>query len=317
MVWPSVAYAQDSPEVEAMIERGIELRRQGADEQALAVFLQAEAKEPRSVRIMLHVATAAQAASKWVMAAAYLKKVSRYSNDPYYRRYRDAIAQVERAIAQRVGSFQALGEPEGATVTMDGREIGKLPMSTPVEMEAGTYTVEISLDGYYPFTRSITIGGGSLSREVIRLNELPEEEKLALARGQQPPREWYESSWLTWTLAGVGVLGAAAAGTAYVLREDEVDEWNSINCLNVDELNQRRDQVCANRRGDIRTLDSIMVAGGATAIAFGGLAVAQWLATGSSSSSGPADAAKRREPAKRASVQCAPGLGSVVCQGSF
>lgn len=317
-VGANVAQAAESAEVEALLERGIELRRQGSDEEALSVFLQAETKAPRSVRAMLHVATAAQAAGKWVMAAAYLKKVSRYGNDPYYRRYRDSIAQVERAIAQRVGEFIAVGGPDGAKVVLDGRPIGTLPMASGVAMEAGTYTVEITLDGFYPLTRSVGISGGSLAREVVRLVELPEEEKRALARGAfGPPPEWYESSWLTWTLAGVGVLGGAASGVAYVLREEEAKEWNDPElCLNPSNggLATRR-EVCGGVRSDIRTLDAVMVAGGATAVAFGGMALAQWLAT--SPSSDLEDSAKKKNAKSLASLSCAPGVASFMCQGSF
>lgn len=313
----TVAQAAESPAVEALLERGIELRRQGSDSEALKLFRQAEAKAPRSVRAMLHVATAAQAAGKWVMASAYLKKVSRYSNDPYYRRYRDSIAQVERAIAQRVGDFQAIGGPDGAIVTLDGRRIGTLPMAGGVPMEAGTYTVEVSLDGYYPFTRSVVIAGGSLARESVRLNELPEEEKLALARALRPVPEWWESSWLTWTLAGVGVLGGAASGAAYVLREDEATEYNSVNCLppveGVAGYTNRRDE-CGSKREDIRTLDAVLIAGGTTAAVFGSMALVQWLATGRSAT--PEDGGKKPSPAS-ASIQCGPGLTSILCQGSF
>src|SRR5688500_17052968 len=80
---PCVAFAaEESPETEALLRRGIGLRRDGADEAALAVFLEAEAQSPNSVRVLLHVATAAQAASKWLMADEYLQKAAQHDDDP-------------------------------------------------------------------------------------------------------------------------------------------------------------------------------------------------------------------------------------------
>src|SRR5688572_1581701 len=85
----SLALAQqEKPETENLLRRGIQLRREGNDEAALAVFLEAEAQSPDSVRVLLHVATAAQAASKWLMADEYLKKAAAHDSDPYYQRYR-------------------------------------------------------------------------------------------------------------------------------------------------------------------------------------------------------------------------------------
>src|SRR5688572_9113939 len=137
------AFAQDKAETEALLRRGIQLRREGADEAALAIFLEAEAQSPDSVRVLLHVATAAQAAGKWLMADEYLRKAAQHESDPYYQRYRSEIEEVRAATAQRVGQFRAVGEPEGAEVTLNGEVVGSLPMDLPKSVEAGTYVLEV------------------------------------------------------------------------------------------------------------------------------------------------------------------------------
>src|ERR1043165_1608190 len=84
------AFAEDAV-VESLIQRGIQLRRERQGEQAINVFLDAERQEPRSVRVLLHILTAAQAAGRWLMADAYMQKVSALKDDPYYQRHEDAI----------------------------------------------------------------------------------------------------------------------------------------------------------------------------------------------------------------------------------
>jgi hypothetical protein len=164
---------QEKPETEALLRRGIQLRREGADEAALGVFLEAEAQSPDSVRVLLHVATAAQAASKWLMADEYLKKAAAHESDPYYQRYRAEIEEVRAATAQRVGQFRAVGEPEGAQVSLNGQVVGTLPMEAPKTVEAGTYVLEVTKPGFYRLRRPISVPGAVLTRETVSLNVRP------------------------------------------------------------------------------------------------------------------------------------------------
>ena len=74
-------FAAEDAVVEALIQRGIQLRRNNSDEEALAVFLEAEKQDPTSVRVLLHVVTAAQAAGKWLLADSYMRKVTALDSD--------------------------------------------------------------------------------------------------------------------------------------------------------------------------------------------------------------------------------------------
>jgi len=316
--------ADEPPAVEALIQRGIQLRRTGDDEAALAVFLQAESEAPTSVRVLLHVVTAAQAAGKWLMADEYMRRVSRDKEDAYYRRHRTAIEQVEAAIAQRVGQFQALGAPEGAEVKLNGEVIGTLPMVEPRSFETGTYVMEVTNAGYYNLRRPVSITGGVLTREAIELKQRPADAPLDLTasgrfQGQmaadEAPREWWQSSAITWTLAGVAVLGGAATGAALVVRERQADKWNDDEqCLDLGNPGVTREQACQSVRDDIDLAERVALVGGITAVAFGGAALAHWIVATPSSSERPS---ATRARSRRVGVACSPGLGSIVCQGAF
>jgi hypothetical protein len=316
----SIARAEESPEVEALLKRGIALRKEGKDEEALTVFLDAESQAPKSVRVLLHVATAAQAASKWLMADEYLKKAMSHGEDPYYLKYKDEIEEVRLATAQRVGHFRAIGEPDGAEVVLNGQVIGTLPMETPKTLEAGTYIMEVSKPGYFRLRRPISIGGGVLTRESVQLNErAPGSVDPTDPQAGVPaePKSYWASSAFTWTLAGVGAAAGVASGISFYLREQAVEHWNDDErCLSESNPEEPRSSVCADVRNDIDTAEQVGIVTGVIGIAFAGAALTHWIATSGDSEPGT-DTAKRGERRSEAHVQCSPGLMNLVCSGTF
>lgn len=318
--------ADESPAVEALIQRGIQLRRTGDDEAALAVFLQAEAEAPTSVRVLLHVVTAAQAAGKWLMAEEYMRRVNRDKEDAYYRRHRVSIEGVESAINQRVGQFQALGAPEGAEIRLNGEPFGKLPMAEPRSLETGTYVMEVISSGFYNLRRPITVTGGVLTREAVELRVRPADAPVDFTQGgvgrggagvDAPPQKWWQSSAITWTLGGVAILGAATATAGLLVRERQADKWNDDTaCLDRSSGTVTREDQCSGVRDDVELAEKVAIVGGITAVAFGGAAIAHWLAT-SPSSSPASGSSSKGAPVQAHRVSCSPGVGSLVCQGAF
>jgi hypothetical protein len=317
----SSARAEESAEVEAILKRGIQLRRDGQDEAALAVFQEAEAQAPSSVRVLLHVATAAQAASKWLLADEYLKKADSHNNDPYYIRYRAEIDEVRSTTAQRVGHFRAVGEPSGAEVILNGQVVGTLPMENPKTLEAGTYVLEVNKPGFYRLRRPISVPGGVLTRETVELNErtgnAPDPNDPG-ATPAEPPSFW-ASSGMTWTLAGVAAAAGVTSGVSFFLRERAAKHWNDDGrCLSpaANEVNSTRADLCGNVRNDVDIAEQVGIVSGVVGIAFAGAALTHWIAT-SGSSEPSSDSTARHERKNTGSVQCSPGLMTLVCNGSF
>lgn len=315
------AAGDESPEVEALLRKGIQLRREGQDEAALAVFLEAEAQAPNSVRVLLHVATAAQAASKWLMADEYLHKAMSHEDDPYFVRYKAEIEEVRAATSQRVGHFRALGEPDGAEVILNGQVVGTLPMETPKTLEAGTYVLEVNKPGYYRLRRPVAVPGGVLTRETVQLNERtgngPDPDPAGAASVPQEPKGWWASSWVTWTLGGVAVAAGATSGVSFYLRQREADHWNdNSRCLDANRATTPRSQICGVVRNHIDTAEQVGIITGVVGVAFAGAALTQWIASSGPSSSSVSEAAQRKERS-HGSVQCSPGVLSVMCGGSF
>jgi PEGA domain-containing protein/tetratricopeptide repeat protein len=319
------AAADASPGVEELIQRGIALRRAGDDAAALEVFHRAERKSPGSVRIMLHIVTAAQAAGRWLEASAYLREVSEHKDDPYYRQYREEIAQVEKVINTRVGSFLAIGTPAGAEVRINGNVIGTLPMERAEPIQSGSYQLEVSLPGYYNERRTIGITGGVLAREAFALNLLPKAPVASAARASgaegalvtdDAPREWYEQPWLTWALAGTSAALLTTSVVAFALREDHAARWNDDD-LCTPRGGGSRAQNCAAEREAAERAQTIGVVTGVAGLTFAGAALAQRLILVDRVGRESAPANERRPPEPQASARCGIGFLGVSCRGEF
>jgi PEGA domain-containing protein len=322
------AHAAEDAVTEALIQRGIQLRRNNADEEALAVFLEAEKQDPTSVRVLLHVVTAAQAAGKWLLADSYMRKVSALDNDPYYQRHADAIDVVRRSIAARVGSFQAQGGPDGASVRLDGQLVGTLPMTNPASVEAGSYLMEVHKPGFYRLRRNVNISGGVLTREPVELNRAVARGDVAAAGGNagggtdgevglERPHAWWESPAVGWSLVGVGVASGVASGISFAVREDRVNQWNDDSCIPERDPDSTRGSNCGSTRDQANTARSIGIVTAIVGVAFTGAGITHLLATGGSSdtaSSGPV--AKKRD-AGLAVEGCDAGFLTFACRGSF
>ncbi|HTV17509.1 MAG TPA: PEGA domain-containing protein [Polyangiaceae bacterium] len=309
---PRPASAQDSSSLEALIQEGIRLRRDGDDEKALDVFRQAERLQPSSVRVLLHLATAAQAAGHWVEADTYIRRVFEYRDDPYYRRYQSDIAMVEQIISARIGRFQVVGSPKGAEVRLNGRVVGRVPMDEPERLEAGNYQLEVVSNGHYALRRPQRIPAGVLTREVVELGpERAASSTSAAIEADSPPHSWWSQPWLGWTLAGASAASLVTAGVAFSVREQQASRWNDDSrCVRPG--GQTREQQCGGEYGDARLAERIGITASIGAVVFGGAAALQFLTRSS-------DEVPERFDGASAGVKasCTPGWLGVSCEGRF
>jgi hypothetical protein len=311
---PNTSRAEDASSLEALIQEGIRLRREGDDEKALDVFRQAERLQPTSVRVLLHLATAAQAAGHWVEADTYIRRVFDYREDPYYRRYQSDIAIVEQLIASRVGRFQVVGAPTGAEVRLNGRVVGNVPMSEPHRLEAGNYQLEVIQHGYFPLRRAQRIPGGVLTREVVELGrERSSTSPATLPDADARSEHWWSAPWVGWSLAGVGTASAVTAGVAFALRESRASQWNDDDrCVRPG--GRTREQECGGDYDEARSAERIGIAATVGTVVFGGAAIVHFL-TADTGEEASVPSTGRREA--RWTTTCAPGFMGIACEGRF
>lgn len=100
-----------------------------------------------------------------------------------YRPFTDSV-RIEPEASQtlspelepRTGTLEITSSPAEGTVHVDGSEVGKTPVST--DLDAGTYEVEVSNEGYETVTDSVTVQGGAVQQYEAELQR-PIDVKLA------------------------------------------------------------------------------------------------------------------------------------------
>jgi len=289
--------AQES--VEALVSTGVELRRQGRDEEARDVFERAHALAP-SARTRAQVALADQALGRWVAAEVGLEEALTASADPWVTRNEASLrAALERA-RDALGTLRvALTEPTTAEVRLDGRPLAQEAMFAGVRTPAGTHQLELRAGerlvaeqrvvvpprgevvvklGETPSPHAPSVapaGAGSGTQLALELpaTRSPAAGAAAQSLGQpasaEPERADGVPRWLGWTSA-VMAGGLLTTGVvAHVESERSAARYNDdARCFFGD---MTRDQRCSRERTRSETAAAIAVGGYALgALALGG-----------------------------------------------
>jgi hypothetical protein len=173
---PGVAARDD--DVDAIISRGVELRRQGNDREALAEFQRA-AKIARTPRIIGQIGLAETALGIWVAADQDLRAALQSADDPWIRKNHSALETARARVHDHVATLEVWGTPEGAEVIIQGRPVGHLPLPAPITLSVGVVTVTVQAKGYQPTVRQLQVFGGQLNRENVDLIPLAQLELTA------------------------------------------------------------------------------------------------------------------------------------------
>ncbi|MBS2014333.1 MAG: hypothetical protein JST00_15710 [Deltaproteobacteria bacterium] len=302
---PAASAATPEEEAEALITRGVELREQHKDDEALALFKEALAKSP-TPRARAQVALAEQALGLWVLAEADLANALSVSTDPWIAKNKAALEGALAIVRRHLGSLDVRGQ-EGAELVLDGVPLGVLPLREPLRVEAGRRVLEIRAKGYYSTTRTLEVPAGGIARETVTLVVAPPDADPSGRPGDRmivsDPDPGRTQRLLGWTFAGTGLALGVTGTVAILVRKGIVDDYNEL-CPG---LGAAQPASCEDKIDSARTWMTVSiityVAGG---IFLTGGAVL--VATAPKAQSAPAPAA---------AFGCAPSLGGLACAGRF
>jgi hypothetical protein len=122
-------------------------------------------------------------------------------NKTYAPGYRGSLELELQAVP---ATLRVSANQPGATVKVDGKVVGDAPIDIP--RPAGVYTVEVSKDGYLPYTATVQV-------------RADEESTLRASLVQQITP--ITSRWWFWTAAGVLLAGAATTTFLVTRTEDQ------------------------------------------------------------------------------------------------
>src|SRR5262245_37948140 len=162
------AWAGDSAEAEALIRQGVELRAQKKDERALPLFEKAY-QLSRSPRTAGQLGLVEMALGYFVDADKYLSEALASPDHPWVAKNLATLkAQLATAKSQ-IGELYIVGDPNGAEVLVNGKAVGRLPLSTPIRLDKGRAEVQVRAPGYVATTDTLTMVGGKREDRSYRL----------------------------------------------------------------------------------------------------------------------------------------------------
>jgi PEGA domain len=295
-----------------MVEKGIQLRREHRDAEALEEFRRADQLNP-APRIKAQIGLAEQALGQWVEAERDLNLALSAVEDPWIVRNTDALKKAVAAIQLHLGSLSVETNVAGAELWLNGARWGSLPMSS-ARVVAGTLHVEVRAPGYETAHSSIDVAPGVTAKERLALtpsttptagtppatteSQTPGTPPIALP--PPPPTQRF----FAWgALAGAGVsLGGAVA--AQLVHESNARHYNDPSLCTP--TTGDRDAVCGIYRGRAETAQTFATLG---FIAGGTLGVASVILFLTAPSARP------KEPV--VSIDARPGGASVALRGTF
>ncbi len=161
----------DSPEVEALIAKGTDLRRAGKPRAALTYFQKAY-EMVRTPRTMGQLGLSELSAGHPAEAADHLTAALDFPNDPWLKRYRQMITDALTIARSQIGELTISGGPIGAEVVVDGRTVGSLPLSWTIKLAASNTEVVVRAPGYTERRELVRIAGGGRYELTFNLKPL-------------------------------------------------------------------------------------------------------------------------------------------------
>ena len=128
------ALAGDDKAADAMITKGLELRREGRGLDALEMFQKAHTIAP-SPRTFGQLGLAESAVEHWADAEEHLIASLAAAQDPWVHKNHAGLQQALTLVGQHIGHCIALTGPSGAAVIISGKSAGPLPLAKAIPRE--------------------------------------------------------------------------------------------------------------------------------------------------------------------------------------
>lgn len=216
---------------DSLVKEGVELRRVGNDDAALVKFQRAYKLSP-TPKQSAQLGLCEQALGRWADAEKHLAEAIEKRADPWVAKHLDVLRESLETAKSNLGRLEFVGGPAGATVNVNGFDVGVLPLAQVVKVNAGEVFITVTAPDYERWSTRLALTGGNFQRVVVDMSKAgaitPSTESTQLPRvstdNQQPAVLTVASSereqaaegqatsltrkWWFWTGAAAVVAGA-------------------------------------------------------------------------------------------------------------
>ena len=209
------ARAAEPETADQLVAKGVELRKKGDHAGALREFQTAHAKDP-SGRTLAQMGIAEATLQRWVDAENHLSQALE-SSIPWIEKNRATLEQTLQTVRTHTAEISIYGTT-GATVTVDDKVVGRIPLPTIPRVNDGDVTVRVESPGHKPFVQTLPAKGGSRLIVTATLEPLaPDPPTLApvvplvTSTAAQADTSAGSRPWRRWTGIGLLTAGVVAA----------------------------------------------------------------------------------------------------------
>jgi hypothetical protein len=172
LVWYAplpTAWAQVVEDPEALIRQGANRRHLGDNQGAYRLFMRAYSIR-RTPRTAAHLGSCEFEIGLWTESEAHITEALRAANDPWIEANRAKLVEVMNNLRLVLGRLEIVGRPAGAEVEVAGRNVGRLPLESPLRVIKGETVVRVTAAGYRPYQRTVTVAANELAQVVVELD---------------------------------------------------------------------------------------------------------------------------------------------------
>jgi hypothetical protein len=237
-------------DVEKLIQRGTELRKQGRDQQALPLFQQAYeiAATPRTAA---QLGLCESQLGYYLAAEGHLIEALAGRNE-WIEKYRTVLKTSLGKVQKEIGEVMVTGSPPDAEVFVNGKRAGRLPLK-PARVVAGQVRVELRAPGYRDRTETVVVAGESRASVVVKLEPtsaaegpvpMPTQSAVAIPPDHKPDEttsasESSSGRIIGLTLIGVGVAAIGVGATLLLMDKHQSCEMPAPDVMCVERRQTR------------------------------------------------------------------------------
>ena len=169
---PRPLRAADPGEVEALIRKGVQLRRAGENHRALPLLQKAH-ELAHTARTAAQLGLVEMALGYPLDAERHLSESLAATHDLWVQNNRKVLEDALVHVRAVIGEIALAGSPPGAEVRLNGNVVGKLPLPGPLRVAEGPAELELRASGRSPLSRTVVVSGGKRSEVAMNLEREP------------------------------------------------------------------------------------------------------------------------------------------------
>ncbi|MFH1438177.1 MAG: PEGA domain-containing protein [Pseudomonadota bacterium] len=160
---------------------------------AALIEFKASYKAKPNWKVLYFIGVSLQALHKFVEAEKILREYLQEGDEEVPADKREVVEDLLAQLGGVIGSIDVKTDVEGASVYVNGKLQGKTPLSEPLRLPVGNYTVEIRKTGYEDYSKEIELPGEEtviikpvLEKSAAEIVEVEKEEKIEVKEEKKP-----------------------------------------------------------------------------------------------------------------------------------